>query len=77
MAGRVGSRAASRWRRQVERILETHEFGPHRVAVLERADDEGTAYVVLVDQVIVTDPLPAPPRFEEVVRIYAASQGQA
>ena len=59
----------------MERILETHEFGPHRVAVLERADDEGASYVVLVDDVIVTDPpLPAPPRFEDVVRIYATSQ---
>ena len=62
----------------MERILETHDFGPHRVDVLERADDEGTTYVVLVDDVIVTDPpLPAPPRLEDVVRIYARSQGQA
>jgi hypothetical protein len=61
----------------MERILETHDFGPHRVDILERADDEGTSYVVLVDDVIVTDPpLPAPPRLEDVVRIYARSQGQ-
>ena len=61
----------------VERHLETHEFGPHRADVLERADDEGTWYVVLVDGVIATDPpLAACPRFEDVVRIYATSQGQ-
>ena len=61
----------------MERILETHDFGPHRVDILERADDEGTSYVVLVDDDIVTDPpLPTPPRLEDVVRIYARSQGQ-
>jgi hypothetical protein len=37
-----------------------------------------TPYVVLVDDVVVTDPpLPARPRFEDVVRIYAKTQGQA
>jgi hypothetical protein len=62
----------------MERILETRRFGPHQVDVLERADDEGTAYVVLVDGAIVTDPpLEGPPRPEDVVRIYAQSQGQA
>jgi hypothetical protein len=61
----------------VERILQTHRFGPHRVDVLEQAGDEGTAYVVLVDGAIITDPpLEAPPRLEDVVRIYAESQGQ-
>ena len=61
----------------MERILETHDFGPHRVDILERADDEGTSYVVLIDDVIVTDPpLPTPPGLEDVVRIYARSQGQ-
>ncbi len=35
-------------------------------------------YVVLVDDVIITDPpLTAPPRLEDIVRIYATSQGQA
>ena len=62
----------------MERILETHDFGPHRVEVLERADDEETTYLVLVDDVIITDPpLPARPRFDDVVRIYATSQGKA
>ncbi len=62
----------------MDRIVESHGFGPHRVDILERADDEGTTYVVLVDDVIVTDPpLSACPRFEDVVRIYAESQGQA
>ena len=62
----------------MERILETHRFGPHRVDVLERADDEGTSYVVAVDGAVITDPpLEVPPRLEDVVRIYARSQGQA
>lgn len=62
----------------MDRILEVHQFGPHRVKVLERADEEGTSYIVLVDGVVVTDPpLCAPLRFEDVVRIYAMSQGQA
>lgn len=61
----------------MERILETHQFGPHRADVLELADDESSAYVVLVDGAVVTDvPLPAPPSFEELVRIYARSRKQ-
>ncbi len=61
----------------MDRIVESHGFGPHRVDILERADDEATTYVVLVDDVVVTDPpLPSCPRFEDVVRIYAESQGQ-
>lgn len=62
----------------MERILQTHHFGPHRVEVIEHVGDEGATYVVLVDGVVVTDaPLQTPPRFEDVVRIYALSQGQA
>ncbi len=61
----------------MERILETHRFGPHRVDIVEHAGDEETTYVVLVDGALVTDaPLQTPPRFEDVVRIYAQSQGQ-
>jgi len=61
----------------VEKILQTHRFGPHRVDVLEQAGDEGTTYVVVVDGAIITDPpLEVPPRLEDVVRIYAQSQGQ-
>lgn len=61
----------------MDRVLESHRFGPHRVDVLEHADDEGTSYVVLVDGAIVTDPpLGVPPRLEDVVRIYAQYQGQ-
>jgi len=38
-------------------------------------DDDETSYFVLADDVIVTDlPLPVPPRLDDVVRIYAASQ---
>lgn len=63
----------------MDRILQTHRFGPHRVDLLERADDDGaTAYWVLVDNVVVTDPplesIPAP---EDIVRIYARSQQAA
>lgn len=62
----------------MEKILESYRFGPHRVDVLEHADDEGTSYVVLVDDAVVTDPpLAVPPKLEDVVRIYARSQGQA
>jgi hypothetical protein len=58
--------------------LQTHRFGPHRVDVVEQAGDEETAYLVLVDDIVVTEtPLPALPRLEDVVRIYAQSQGQA
>lgn len=63
---------------RVERILETHHFGPHRVDICEHAGDEDTMYVVLVDDIVITDPpLQVPPRFEDVVRIYASSQDQA
>jgi hypothetical protein len=42
------------------------------------ADDEGTSYIVAVDGAVITDPpLEAPPGPEDVVRIYAWSQGQA
>lgn len=62
---------------QVEKILQTHRFGPHRVDVLERAGNEGATYVVLVDGAVITDPpLETPPRLEDVVRIYADSQGR-
>lgn len=61
----------------MERVLQTHQFGPHRVDVLERADDEGTTYLLVVDDVVVTDqPLTEPPRFEDIVRVYARSQQQ-
>ncbi len=60
----------------MQRMVETHQFGPHRVVVLEHAGDEETMYSILVDDVLVTEtPLPSPPRFEDVVRIYARSQG--
>lgn len=60
----------------MERMVETHQFGPHRVVVMEHAGDEETTYFVVVDDVLVTEtPLPFPPRFEDVVRIYARSQG--
>lgn len=61
----------------VERLLQTHRFGPHRIDVIEHVDDDGIRYLVLVDGVVVTDPpLEAPPRMEDVMRIYARSQDQ-
>lgn len=56
----------------MQRVLETHRFGPHTVVVLETLEDEGPSYSVLVDDEPVVDvPLPVPPRFEDVVRLYA------
>ena len=55
----------------MERILETHQFGPHRVVVLEHGDDDETTYSVMVDNTTATDsPLPYPPNLEDVVRPY-------
>jgi hypothetical protein len=57
------------------RVLETYRFGPHTVAVLEAVDDETSSYSIVVDgRPVDGDPLPEPPTFEEVVRIYARSQ---
>ena len=62
----------------MDRIVRSHRFGPHQVDVVEMVDDDETAYLVLVDGVVVTGtPLPAPPGFEAVVRIYAWSRQPA
>ena len=60
----------------MERIIQTHQFGPHRVDVVESADDEGIAgYLILADDFVLTDPmLHHRPDLEEVVRVYAAWQ---
>jgi hypothetical protein len=57
----------------VERVLESHGFGPHRVDVVDCPDDEGEGYLlVLVDGVVITEPpLSSRPSFDEVVRLYA------
>jgi hypothetical protein len=57
----------------MDRIVETHQFGPHRVEVCDQTDDEGREYVVVViDGVQATDPpLESLPSLEDVVRIYA------
>lgn len=56
------------------RVLETHHFGAHTISVVEQFDDE-LIYTVLVDGHPTTDtPLPAPPSFENVVRLYAQWQ---
>jgi hypothetical protein len=58
----------------MERVIQTHQFGPHRVDVVESVDDDGIAgYFVLADDIVLTDPmLPEAPDLEEVVRVYAA-----
>jgi hypothetical protein len=63
----------------MERILQTHRFGPHRVDVVEHLDDDGTENVeVVVDGVVVTDPpLSGVPDFEGIVRIYAGWRASA
>lgn len=62
----------------MDRILETHRFGPHRVDVIDQADDESQRYLVIVDGVVITDPpLETAPTPEDIVRLYARSQGQA
>lgn len=53
------------------RILETHRFGSHHVSVLEDEENEGLTYRILVDGMTVTDPLPEPPSFEDIVRVYS------
>lgn len=65
--------------RDMERVLETHQFGSHRVVVIEHLEDDGIAYSVLIDNRSVTDePMSTPPSFADVVRLYAnALQAQA
>ena len=58
----------------MQRVMQTHAFGPHTVAVVEDVEDDGVSYAVLVDGRPVTDPAASPPSFEELVRCYAQSQ---
>ncbi len=61
----------------MERILQTHHFGPHQVDVVEHLDDDGVAgFSVLVDQEMVSDVLPDRPDLEALVRLYAAWQSR-
>lgn len=62
----------------MQRLVETHHFGPHRVDVVELLDDDGVAgYAVLVDQETVSDALlTSRPDLEEVVRMYASRQAR-
>ncbi|MCU0301580.1 MAG: hypothetical protein MUF35_08245 [Candidatus Nanopelagicales bacterium] len=57
----------------MDRVLQTHTFGPHRVDVVEYPDDEGGGMVaVLIDDVMVTDPpLPGVPTMDDLMHIYA------
>ncbi len=62
----------------MERIIETHDFGPHRVVVVEHVGDDDRTYSILVDDCTVTDPpLPAAPSLEDLVRIYAHTVGSS
>lgn len=60
----------------MDRILQTYRFGPHRVQLVQQAEDDGTEiYRVLVDDMVITDPpLDSVPRFADLVRIYARSR---
>ena len=60
----------------MDRVLESHQLGPHRVDVVDYPDDEGGSLVaVLIDGVVVTDPpLDRLPTAEELMRIYATWQ---
>jgi hypothetical protein len=57
----------------MDRVLQSHTFGPHRLDVVEYPDDEGGGLVaVLIDGVVVTDPpLAGMPSMDDLVHIYA------
>ena len=56
----------------MERIVQSYEFGPHRVDVVEYPDDEGGGFVlVAADGTLITEtPLPEAPALEDVVHVY-------
>jgi hypothetical protein len=60
----------------MEKVVATHQFGPHRVDVVEDVDDDGREnFMVLVDdKIITTSPMDLNPTMEDVVRIYAEWQ---
>jgi len=60
----------------MERILQSHQLGPHRVDIVESLDDDGQEFVVVViDGAAVTDPpLTTVPDADELMHIYAAWQ---
>jgi disulfide oxidoreductase YuzD len=60
----------------MERILQSHQLGPHRVDVVESIDDDGQEYaMVVIDGAVVTDPpLTGVPSTDDVMRIYARWQ---
>jgi hypothetical protein len=57
----------------MERILQSHQLGPHRVDVVESLDDDGQEFVVvIIDGAAVTEPpLTAVPTMDELMHIYA------
>jgi hypothetical protein len=60
----------------MDRVLESHHIGPHRVDVVQYPDDEGGGYVVvMIDGAVVTEPpLERMPSADELMRIYATWQ---
>ena len=60
----------------MDRVLQSHQFGPHRLDVVDYPDDEGGGLVlVLIDDIVVTDPpLPQEPTVDEIMHIYATWQ---
>ena len=59
----------------MERVLQSLRVGPHRLDVLEIADEQGGGYViVLVDGAVAEEPLDAPPTRDELLALYARWQ---
>lgn len=56
----------------MHRVLQSLRLGPHHVDVVEYADDEGGGLaVVIIDGMVVTDPLPTAPGTDELLGVYA------
>ena len=60
----------------MDRILQSHQLGPHRVDIVETADDDGQETVlVIIDGMVVTEPpLTSVPDADEVMHIYSGWQ---
>lgn len=57
----------------MDRVLQSHRLGPHKLAVVEYPDDEGgSLVVVMIDGMVVTEPpLESVPTADELMRMYA------
>lgn len=62
----------------MDRVLQSHRLGPHKVDVVAGRDDDGSEYVVVViDGTAVTDPpLESVPDVDGLMSIYATWQGR-